>query len=105
MAETPVSKHEELVEQITGIGRLMRGDTVLREVTYRIRVYQTFRQASRDAQPTSGLQHVQGDISFSDAARRVDIEGQDLTLRLDDGRRLNLQVGPGGRIYTREVLY
>ena len=83
----------------------MQGDTALHEVTYHIRVYQTFRQASQDAQPTSGLQHVQGHICLSDDVRWFDIEGQDLTLRLDDGRRLNLQVGPGGRIYTRGLLY
>lgn len=98
-------KYEKLVEQINGIGTLLQGGTVLHDVTYRIRVYQTFHQASLDAQPTPGLRHVQGHISLSDDARRVDIEGQDLTLHLEDGRRLNLRVGRDGRIYTREVFH
>lgn len=102
MAEPPVSTFNKRVEELTGLGTLMRGDTVLHEVTYNIRVYQRFHQESRDAQPTPGIRNVLGSIFFSDDARYV---GQDLTLRLDDGRRLNLQLGPGGRIYTRGDLY
>jgi hypothetical protein len=105
MVETAVNTFNKRVEELTGIGTLMQGDTVLLNVTYHLRVYQTFYQASRDAQPTPGVRNVQEKISFSNDARHSDLEGQDLTLGLDDGKRLNLQLGPGGRIYTRGDLY
>jgi hypothetical protein len=96
-----VSEHTELVGDEHGFGQLMQGDTVVREVRYDIWVDQVFHQPLPDALPTPGLRTIRGSIRPLEGARLDDLMRQEFTLLLQNGKRLKLQLGPGGRIYPR----
>jgi hypothetical protein len=75
-----------LVEQLSGVGAVLRADgSVLGQHRYRLNVWQEMHNAG--GQQIEGLRSIDGVVKF-DGAVGIDLIGEDLTLVLEDGRRL-----------------
>ena len=105
----------KLVERCAGQGRLVGRDQVVREVRYAIEVHQGVLEGS--GLPVPGLRTITGSLdapgvpahgSDATSSEFASLVGADLTLQLEDGRRLGITltdadgcvaargVGPGG---------
>lgn len=69
-------------------------------MSYVIDVYQDFLEDEK----VPGLRNVEGFISGLDEAQLEDLVGQDLTLLLADGRKLDLALDFNGQIIPRGPL-
>jgi len=96
---------DKVVDRKHGEGKLLQGDTVLHEVTYSIIVYQEFYETLPHQPPIPGLMDIQGTISFKDDVPHPALMRQVLTLVLQDGTKMDLQLGPNGEIITRKGFY
>ena len=82
----------------------MRGETVLHDVRYHITVYQEVHRPRPDMPPTLGMPEIRGSISPIGEVRPSALMRQEFTLHLDDGRRLDLHLGPNGEILPRSEI-
>jgi hypothetical protein len=95
-----------LIEQREGVGELLKGGVLLRQVQYRFSRYQGMLEGS--GMPVPGLHRIEGSVDFPLADEQAHLLGAELTLRLEDGRSLNVTLadrqgrildvghGPGG---------
>lgn len=90
-----------LLEELSGVGEVKVGDTVLRAVKYRLEVWGEGTHDGQLAHPV-----IEGHIDLSGIGEAVVLAGPDsLTLTLEDGRRLLFSVADtGGKIVGRGIL-
>lgn len=86
-----------LVEACSGTGDLLRGNDWLRRVAYRFSRYQGMMPSGL---PIPNLHRIEGSIDAGDGNDTAGIAGDDLTLRLEDGRAVRIAVGCDGGIYA-----
>ena len=79
----------KLVEESTGTGELLLKSLVLREVRYRIKVFQGMFS---NGMPNPIQRTVEGSIDFAGESGAGDLIGASLTLKLEDGRRIGVTI-------------
>jgi hypothetical protein len=85
----------KLIEERSGIGELLKEGVVLRQVQYQISRYQGMLEGS--GMPIPGLHRIEGSMEIGEA--EAGLVGAPLTLRLEDGRSVNITLaGRDGRI-------
>ena len=72
------------------MGELSRNGEVVRRVRYRIAVYQP--TLGPGGLPIPSLRRIEGELDFEGRRLPAELVGADLSLRLDDGRRLGITV-------------
>jgi len=87
----------KLIEESTGSGELSRHGALLHRVDYRISRFQG--TLGEGGLPVPGLYRVEGELTF-DAGTPADVAGAPLTLRLQDGRSMDVTLMPDGRFLT-----
>jgi hypothetical protein len=85
----------KLVEESAGAGELSRHGAVPHPVVYRIRRFQG--TMGEGGLPVPGLYRVEGELSFENAGTPPEVSGTLLTLRLEDGRSMDVTVMADGR--------
>lgn len=86
----------KLVEEYSGVGDLMVNGQRTHQVRYNIARYQGILQSGL---PLPGLHRIEGSIAAESGADISELAGSHVTLRLEDGRALNLTLtGPDGRV-------
>jgi len=89
----------KLVEEIAGMGELLRNGESLCRVSYRVLRYQGMTEGS--GLPIPGLFRIEGSIDVDTGRNAGDWVGIPLSLRLDDGRVLGIRlVSRDGRILS-----
>lgn len=89
----------KLIEENSGRGELIRNGSLLRQVHYQIRRYQGVMEGS--GLPIPGLFRIEGSIDFDATKDSTDWLECPLTLRLEDGRALGINlVNRSGRILS-----
>lgn len=93
-------KTRTLVESPTGKGGLHRQDEFIREVAYRLTVSQEVTETDPGREPIKGQMEIGGKvIAPNNPIGVADLTGEELTLHLEDGRRLDLFISdPTGRV-------
>ena len=86
-----------VLESVTGRGDVFAGDVLLRQTNYDLTFW---TEDPAEAQPPADSVHVDGHIDISGMGEAVVLAGADqLTLRLEDGRRVSIRLtGSGGSI-------
>jgi len=79
----------KLVEETSGTGELLLKSLVLRQVRYRIKVFQGM---FGNGMPNPTQRTVEGSVDFVDDAGAADLVGASLTLKLEDGRRIGVTI-------------
>ena len=77
-----------LVEETSGTGELLLKSLVLRQVRYRIKVFQGM---FGNGMPNPTQRTVEGSIDF-EGDTAADLVGASLTLKLEDGRRIGVTI-------------
>jgi hypothetical protein len=89
----------KLIEEGAGVGDLLQDNVLLQRVRYRFSRYQGMLEGS--GMPVPGLHRLEGSIDFDVKDAPAHLVGAALTLRLEDGRSLNVTlVDRSGRILT-----
>lgn len=89
----------KLVEESAGQGELSRSGTLLHTVRYRISRFQA--QLGESGLPVPGAYRIEGSLEFEPGGTPPDLIGRAVTLKLDDGRTLDVTVtSSDGRILT-----
>ncbi len=78
-----------LVEETSGTGQLLLKSLVLQTVRYRIRVLQGM---FGNGMPNPTQRTVEGSLQFEQSAGVADLVGANLTLKLEDGRRIGVTI-------------
>lgn len=78
----------KLIEERSGVGDLIDHGVVLRQVRYHISRYQGMLEGS--GMPVPGLHRIEGSVDFQLDDHQAGLVGAPLTLRLEDGRSLNI---------------
>ena len=78
-----------LVEETSGTGELLLKSLVLRQVRYRIKVFQGM---FGNGMPNPTQRTVEGAIDFDGDTGAGDLVGASLTLKLEDGRRIGVTI-------------
>jgi hypothetical protein len=79
----------KLVEDSSGRGELLLKSLVLRQVHYRIKVFQGMFS---NGMPNPTQRSVEGSIDFGGESGAGDLIGASLTLKLEDGRRIGVTI-------------
>ena len=88
-----------LVEECDGRGDLSLNGTLLHTVRYRISRFQA--QLGESGLPVPGVYRIEGSLEFEPSGTPPELIGHALTLRLDDGRALDITVrSADGRFLT-----
>ena len=88
----------KLVEQLSGIGPLIRDNEILFTVRYDIRRFQGMSSAGL---PIPGIFRIEGMLDVESSEKFERCVGLPLTLRLEDGRALRITVADrGGRVLS-----
>jgi len=88
----------KLVEELSGTGQLSREDRVLDQVRYKIKRYQGMTESGL---PIPGLFRIEGSIDPDSAKSAADWLDVPLTLRLEDGRALAINLADAnGRVLS-----
>ena len=90
---------ERMIEIVTGVGDVYAGDQLLRQVTYRLEISSSLAASPGGGAPTS----IEGSIDITGMGEAVVLAGaQQLTLRIEDGRRLAFRLtSSAGRIQVQ----
>jgi hypothetical protein len=80
-----------LVEQLSGTGELIRNHQVLQQARYSIRVYQKMLDGHPD-QPMLDTLRIEGTLDSEYLRDTLGMVGEEFTLRLNDGRCLDITV-------------
>lgn len=89
----------KLIEERTGVGGLFYGGVLVRQVRYQFSRYQGMLEGS--GMPIPGLHRIEGSVDFRPGADEGHLLGAELTLRLEDGRTLNVTLADReGRLLT-----
>jgi hypothetical protein len=87
-----------LVEECSGVGELQWRGENFAGVAYAISRFQGF---ARSGMPVPGLHRVEGRLELGGVADRDRLVGENLTLRLADGRALGVTLAaPDGRVLS-----
>jgi len=78
-----------LVEETSGTGELLLKSLVLRTVHYRIKVFQGM---FGNGMPNPVQRTVEGSLDFDGDTGAGDLIGANLTLKLEDGRRIGVTI-------------
>ena len=78
-----------LVEETSGAGELLLKSLVIRQVRYRIKVFQGI---FGNGMPNPTQRTVEGSIDFCGESGAADLVGASLTLKLEDGRRIGVTI-------------
>lgn len=90
----------KLVEESAGQGELLLKNLVLRPVRYRIKVFQGIFEGNGLPIPTERT--VEGQIDLDDPQESTDLIGANLTLKLEDGRKIGIVIADAdGSIHQR----
>jgi hypothetical protein len=85
----------KLVEECSGNGDLIRAGQVVRRVRYRVDRYQGMTDGSD--MPIPGLHRIEGSVDL-DAPTAGDLVGAGVTLKLEDGRSIDVTLDADGRL-------
>jgi hypothetical protein len=89
----------KLIEDGSGVGELIRNGHILRRVRYQLRRYQGVMEGS--GLPIPGLFRIEGSVHLDSGGVSTDWIDTPLTLRLEDGRSLGINlVDDNGRILS-----
>jgi hypothetical protein len=88
----------KLVEESSGEGELSRAGMPAGHVSYRISRFQG--QLGDGGLPVPGLYKIEGELTFANHGIPGDLAGQAVTLRLEDGRSMDITIAPDGRFLT-----
>ncbi len=77
-----------LVEECTGTGDLLLSTRVLQRVRYEIKVFQGMLEGN--GLPVPGRRTIEGSLDFGDPEASRELVGAELTLQLEDGRKLGI---------------
>ena len=88
----------KIIEESTGAGQVGRFGEPVRRVTYRISRFQG--HLGEGGLPVPGLYRIEGELRFDDAGTPPELVGAPVTLRLEDGRSLDVTVTGDGRFVT-----
>lgn len=85
-----------LLEESTGTGELSRHGAPQQRVAYRIKRFQGF--LGEGGLPVPGLYRIEGHIEFGEESHeeRHSVAGDCVTLRLEDGRLMEVTLGTDG---------
>jgi hypothetical protein len=88
---------QRVLETLTGVGEVYANDVLLRRTRYDLKVW---IDDPNDAQAGEGITHIDGHIDITGIGEAVVLAGPNqLTLRLQDGRRLHFRLtGSGGSV-------
>ena len=90
----------KLVEECAGTGELLLKSLVLRQVRYELRVFQGMFEGNGLPNPTQRT--IEGRIDLDNPQESGDLIGADLTLRLEDGRKIGVTIADeSGAIHQR----
>ena len=90
----------KLVEESSGTGDLLLKSLVLRQVRYQIKIFQGFFDGN--GLPIPSQRTVEGSIEFGEPNGTADLVGANLTLRLEDGRKIGVIIADqSGAIHQR----
>ena len=91
-----MSMPRRVLESLTGVGEVFAGDVLLRRTRYDLTAW-TDDEAGKDAV------HIDGHIDITGIAEALVLAGpEQLTLHLEDGRRLRFKLtGSGGGIVSQ----
>jgi hypothetical protein len=91
---------ERMIELMTGEGDIYAGDQLLRRTAYRLEVSSALAATPGGGAPST----IQGSLDITGMGEAVVLAGaQQLTLRLDDGRRLKFKLlSSTGRIQVQD---
>jgi len=84
----------KLIEESAGAGELSRFGASQQRVSYYLKRFQGF--LGEGGMPVPGLYRIEGRIEFPDNAGMA-VAGECATLRLEDGRSLEVTLGADGR--------
>lgn len=92
-----------VLESLRGVGQIFAGEVLLRQATYQISLWV---EDGTGAEAERGPVHLDGHLDIAGVGEAVVLAAaQDLTLRLEDGRRLPIVLsGTGGGIAGRGQL-
>jgi hypothetical protein len=79
-----------LVEECAGTGDLLLKSLVLRRVRYEIKVFQGMFEGN--GLPVPGRRTIEGALDFGDEQASRELVGADLTLQLEDGRKIGITI-------------
>jgi len=79
----------KLVEETSGTGELLLKSLVLRRVRYHIKVFQGM---FGNGMPNPIQRTVEGSVDFGGETGAADLVGTNLTLKLEDGRRIGVTI-------------
>jgi len=86
---TRIALMVKLVEESSGTGELLLKSLVLRQVRYRIKVFQGM---FGNGLPNPTQRTVEGSIDFVGESGAGDLIGASLTLKMQDGRRIGVTI-------------
>ena len=87
-----------LLEDLHGVGPVLRDGQLVREMTYAIQIYQRTRETGR-GEVILGATFIEGCVDYDISRDSIDLIGVALTLRLQDGRTLPFLIcGDSGQI-------
>lgn len=96
----------ELEEEFTGTGDLFKGESPLYHVKYHSSIFQEYFKAGPQDSRIPGLRRIVGKILEPGSQGYFGLIGQDLTLKLEDGRFLDLFItDTHGMIAARSAFY
>jgi hypothetical protein len=88
----------KLLEDLHGVGPVLRDGQLVREMIYAIQVYQRMRKTSQ-GEVIPGETFVEGSVDYDMSRDSVDLIAVELTLHLQDGRTLPFLIcGESGQI-------
>jgi hypothetical protein len=79
-----------LIEECAGTGDLLLNSHVLRHVRYQIKVFQGMFEGN--GLPVPGRRTIEGSLDFDDPQASSDLVGAELTLQLEDGRKIGITI-------------
>ena len=88
----------KLLEDLHGVGPVLRDGQLVREMSYSIQVYQRMRETGQ-GEVIPGETFIEGSVDYDITRDSIDLIGAELTLQLQGGRTLPFLIcGDSGQI-------
>jgi hypothetical protein len=88
----------KLLEDLHGVGPVLREGQLVREMNYSIQIYQRIRETGR-GEVILGAMFIEGSVDYDLIRDSIDLIGAELMLHLQDGRTLPFLIcGDSGQI-------
>ena len=88
----------KIIEESSGAGEISRYGEPVHRVTYRISRFQG--HLGEGGLPVPGLYRIEGQLTFENSATPAGLAGVPISLRLEDGRSMDVEVAADGRFVT-----